>query len=396
MVIIIGSGAGSSIVAMELAKNNIPVTIFEKGPFIHSKDAFNYYDISDEGLDLLKTSCLGGSTMVSCGNAVKIFDDDLDIDLSKYYNYVENLLNVHTLNDSHFGNATSLFIEKSKELGLNVSKMPKFIYEEKCKMCGNCALGCPYDAKWTSKVFIDIAIENGAKLICDAKCLELIEENGIIKGVKVLINNEIKEFYSDIVILSAGAISSPLLLRTIGINAGQKLFFDPFVTVGGVLTDAGLNTEVQMNALVEGENFILSPHFSSLLKQNDSIKNKDIFSIMVKTPDEGKGFISDDGKVVKHNSIQDIKYLAKGVATAGLILEKVGVDPTTIASTIYRGAHPGGSIAIGEFVDNNLETKIKGLFVVDASVIPKSPGAPPILYILALSKRLADYLVEIL
>lgn len=53
------------------------------------------------------------------------------------------------------------------------------------------------------------------------------------------------------------------------------------------------------------------------------------------------------------------------------------------------GAHPGGTAAIGEAVNKNLETKIKGLFVCDASVLPTSPGLPPILAIIALSKRFA-------
>ena len=41
MVIIVGTGAGGGIIARELAKDNIDVTIIEKGPYIHSKDAFN-------------------------------------------------------------------------------------------------------------------------------------------------------------------------------------------------------------------------------------------------------------------------------------------------------------------------------------------------------------------
>ena len=113
---------------------------------------------------------------------------------------------------------------------------------------------------------------------------------------------------------------------------------------------------------------------------------------MVKTSDECKGYVDDDGEVFKTNTIQDIRYLAEGVATAGFILEKAGVDPSTIGSTVYRGAHPGGTAKIGEIVDSNQETKIEGLFVSDASVLPISPGKPPILTILALSKRLADYL----
>ena len=114
----------------------------------------------------------------------------------------------------------------------------------------------------------------------------------------------------------------------------------------------------------------------------------------LKTADEAEGYVDDDGDVVKINTIKDIRYLAEGVATAGFILEKAGVDPTTIASTLYRGAHPGGTAPIGEIVDSNQETNIKGLFVSDASVLPISPGKPPILTILALSKRLSDYLIN--
>ena len=127
---------------------------------------------------------------------------------------------------------------------------------------------------------------------------------------------------------------------------------------------------------------ILSPHYSSFIpsKIGGDVEPKDILSIMVKTSDECKGYITDDGDVVKINTINDIRYLAEGAAAAGFILEKAGVNP-------------GGSAAIGKFVDSNLETEIKGLFVDDASVLPISPGKPPILTILALSKRLADYLI---
>jgi choline dehydrogenase-like flavoprotein len=61
-------------------------------------------------------------------------------------------------------------------------------------------------------------------------------------------------------------------------------------------------------------------------------------------------------------------------------------------TTKIRGAHPGGTAAIGEVVNKNLETRIKGLFVSDASVLPTSPGLPPIVTIVALAKRLSKLL----
>ncbi|MDD4810502.1 MAG: GMC oxidoreductase, partial [Methanobacterium formicicum] len=42
--------------------------------------------------------------------------------------------------------------------------------------------------------------------------------------------------------------------------------------------------------------------------------------------------------------------------------------------------------AVGEVVDKNLETEIENLFVADASVFPRAPGAPPVLTILALAR----------
>lgn len=398
MVIIVGSGAGGAILAMELAKSNVPVTIIEKGKYIDSKDAFNYYDKYNGSVDLLTATCVGGSTMVSMANMVRALDGELydyGIDLSEEYDYVENLIKVHGLDDTHIGKGTQLFLDAAEELGLNPIKMPKAIYEEKCIQCGQCAFGCPVDAKWTGKHFVDIAIENGAEFIDEAEITGLITEDNRIKGVKFIKNGKEEILHSDTVVLSAGAIGSALILRKIGIDAGRELFFDPFVSVGGVIKDINFNTEVQMAGLVVGKNFVLSPHYSSFIpsKIGGDAEPKDILSIMVKTSDECKGYITDDGDVVKINTINDIRYLAEGAAAAGFILEKAGVNPATIASTVYRGAHPGGSAAIGKFVDSNLETEIKGLFVDDASVLPISPGKPPILTILALSKRLADYLI---
>ncbi|WP_295602885.1 GMC family oxidoreductase N-terminal domain-containing protein [uncultured Methanobrevibacter sp.] len=399
MYVIIGTGAGGAIIARELAKNNLPVTILEKGPYIKSKDAFNYYDKYNETVDLLTTTCIGGATIVSMSNMVRALDEELldyGVDLSEAYRYVEELVGVHQLDDSHIGKGTQAFLDAGEELGLNTMKMPKAIREEDCIQCGKCAFGCPADAKWSGKDFVDEAVEAGATLITEAEATEIMTENDAACGVKYIKDNQEQIIKADKVILSAGAIGSTFILRNTGISeAGRELFFDPFVSVGGYLKDVNFNTEVQMAGLVIGENFVLSPHFSSFIRANipdDNVTDNDILSIMVKTPDEAKGYIDDDGEVVKINTIQDIRYLAEGTATAGFILEKAGVDPNTIGSTVYRGAHPGGTAAIGKIVDSNLETEIENLYVCDASVLPISPGKPPILTILALAKMLADHL----
>lgn len=410
MVIVIGTGAGGAIIAMELAKANIPVTILERGPYIESKDSFEYYDMkyydkrfeNTNSLDLLKTTCIGGSTIVAAGNGVRILEDEfkeLGIDLSDEYDKIEELLGIHQMDDAHIGKGTQKFIDCANELGFDAMKMPKFIRDEDCKPCGKCSFGCPRDAKWSGKDFVDIAVENGAELVTGAEVIKIATANKSIKSVEYIKDGKDKSIESDLVILAAGAIDSAVILQKSGIDAGNRLFFDPFVSVGGVLKDINFNSETQMNGLAVGKEYILAPHFSSFIakyiKETDpEIEDKDILSIMVKVPDDMVGTVDSEGNVFKFNTIDDIRRLAQGSAAAGAILEKAGVDPTTMTSTVFRGAHPGGTAAIGEVVDKNLKTEIDGLYVSDASVIPVSPGKPPILLILALALRLANHLKE--
>ena len=410
MVIVIGTGAGGAIIAMELAKANIPVTILERGPYIESKDSFEYYDMkyydkrfeNTNSLDLLKTTCIGGSTIVAAGNGVRVLEDEfkeLGIDLSDEYDKIEELLGIHQMDDAHIGKGTQKFIDCANELGFDAIKMPKFIRDEDCKPCGKCSFGCPRDAKWSSKDFVDIAVENGAELVTGAEVIKIATANKSIKSVEYIKDGKEESIESDLVILAAGAIDSAVILQKSGIDAGNKLFFDPFVSVGGVLKDINFNSETQMNGLAVGKEYILAPHFSSFIakyiKETDpEIEDKDILSIMVKVPDDMVGTVDSEGNVFKFNTIDDIRRLAQGSAAAGAILEKAGVDPTTMTSTVFRGAHPGGTAAIGEVVDKNLKTEIDGLYVSDASVIPVSPGKPPILLILALALRLANHLKE--
>ena len=410
MVIVIGTGAGGAIIAMELAKANIPVTILERGPYIESKDSFEYYDMkyydkrfeNTNSLDLLKTTCIGGSTIVAAGNGVRVLEDEfkeLGIDLSEEYSEIEELLGIHQMDDAHIGKGTQKFIDCANELGFDAMKMPKFIRDEDCKPCGKCSFGCPRDAKWSGKDFVDIAVENGAELVTGAEVIKIATANKSIKSVEYIKDGKEDSIESDLVILAAGAIDSAVILQKSGIDAGNKLFFDPFVSVGGVLKDINFNSETQMNGLAVGKEYILAPHFSSFIakyiKETDpEIEDKDILSIMVKVPDDMVGTVDSEGNVFKFNTIDDIRRLAQGSAAAGAILEKAGVDPTTMTSTVFRGAHPGGTAAIGEVVDKNLKTEIDGLYVSDASVIPVSPGKPPILLILALALRLANHLKE--
>lgn len=392
-VIVVGSGAGGATVARELAKQGKKVTLIEKGPYTKTQYAYKHYENADVGVELLKTSCIGGTTLVTAGNAVRTCEKsfkDIGIKLEDHFKEIENEMNVSTLPDSHFGLGTKLIMEKSEYLGFKTQKMPKFILPETCKPCGKCASGCPRDSKWTSRKYVDEAVNLGVEVIDNTTITEIFVKNDELKGVK----SKDKEFSADYVILSAGGIETPRILKRSGIDAGNNLFVDTFVSVGGILRNIDFNTEVTMNALITLDDVILAPHYSAILKDKLHKYNAnegDILGLMVKIADEPSGRVLENS-VEKYSTSNDVSLLAKGSAIAGSILKETGVDPTTLTSTPARGAHPGGTAAIGQVVDKNLETEIKNLFVADASVFPKTPGAPPVLTIVALARRLGKYI----
>lgn len=392
-IIVVGSGAGGGTITRELASKGVNVILIEKGPFTKTENAYEHYDNADVGVELLQTSCIGGTTVVTAGNAVRTcqkYLKNMGIDIEDEFNEIEEEMGVSTLPDTHFGKGTKIIIDKAESMGFNTQKMPKFINPESCKPCGKCAFGCPRDSKWTSNEYVNDALDHGANVVTNTEITELITVNGEIKGVKS--NN--KEFLADIVVISAGGIETPRILRRSGIDAGNNLFVDTFVTVGGIIKGIKFKNEVQMNALIKLDDLIMAPHYSGILF--DNLKNRgasenDILGIMIKIADERSGMVRED-YIEKYSTAKDVGLLAKGSATAGAILKEAGVDPITLTSTIARGAHPGGTAAIGEVVNKNLETGISGLFAADASVFPVAPGAPPVLTIVALAKRLGKYI----
>lgn len=394
-VVVVGSGAGGGTVARELARADIQVTIIDKGPVIKSKDASECFENYRSDVEIMGASCFGGTTMVTLGNAVRTGQrtfKGMGVDLEEEFLELEQELNVGPLPDSHLGPGTNRIMEAAHNLGFNPQKMPKFIDPNLCKPCGKCAFGCKRDAKWTSIKYLQEAIESGARVIDETPVTDITTRNGTVTGVK----SYDKDFKVDLVILCAGAIATPRLLSKIGLVAGDNLFVDTFVTVGGVVKGVKFNEEVQMNALIKLDDIILSPHYSEILVEklkSFKARKKDILGMMVKIKDDASGRVTDNS-VVKHNTSRDVELLSRGSAIAGSILKEAGVDVRTLVSTPPRGAHPGGTAAMGKVVDENLETEISGLFVVDASVFPEAPGAPPVLTIIALAKRLAKYIVS--
>ncbi|MHA1829751.1 MAG: GMC family oxidoreductase N-terminal domain-containing protein [Candidatus Heimdallarchaeaceae archaeon] len=413
-IIIVGSGVGGSSLAKELSRRGKQIIIIEAGKYPKKLGtlggALNIYDKygllrSVEGTFLYRAITVGGTAVVSCGCGIRSLQKgflDFGIDLKREFVEAEEELNVERYPEEKVGKASEKLIETARKLGYQMEVMSKFINMKKCKSCGNCVLGCKYGAKWTPNSFLHQAIANGAQLISRTKVNRVLSSGGKVLGVEVIGPEGRDKIRAEKVILAAGGLGTPVILQKSGIpNAGRKLFCDLFNVTYGAIDTENINQlkEIPMaivdTQFYESEGFILSSFIDPSIQFELFTGWKSIFGklsrerslgIMTKIRDESIGRVDINGKIKKPVTMEDKKKLDRGVEIAKEILRKAGVNPKSILVTQARGAHPGGTAAIGEIIDKNLETEIKNLFVCDASVFPTAPGLPPILTIIALAK----------
>jgi len=420
--VVVGSGAGGATIAKELAERGRDVLVLEKGADEERvgtfRDAVRYYDASrvlkrprrsPEGVILWRTFMAGGSTVVSCANGLRALEPELatlGIDLTATLDAVEDELGVVEMDESLLSAGTERMREAAADLGYAFRPMPKFIDLEACRRCAHCTLGCPADAKWTARAFVAAAEDAGAAIRYRTEVTALRIEDGRIVGVTAAGPEGTHEFDADAVILAAGALATPVLLQRAGIEAGDGLFVDLFVNVYGVADESGQLLEPQMALLNDefhdSEGFILSPYLNvprevRLMEagmRGAVLPLPRTLGLMVKTTDDPAGRVHPNGEVSKPVTEADQARLDAGVERAREILVAAGADPDSIIVSKPQGAHPGGTAAIGQVVNADLQTEVEGFHVCDASVLPETPGAPPILTIVALAKRLAATLDE--
>lgn len=365
------------------------------------------YEFLTLPLTLTNIEEIGGTTTSSIGNACfscsgcysnSIMQQFEDKNLNIFEELIEasEELNVTYFPKKLWGHSTQLIAQAGEELGYIIEPMPKFINFEKCQSCGKCVNGCLFDAKWDATYFVREAVEYGAELVTEFNVFEVLHENNEVIGVVGINKNNEKVVYkAKRVVVAAGALNTPIILKNSKFkNVGSQIFFDIFTTIGGYLENAQLKNELLMGIKSEFGPYFLSPHYSMQLlplmqEKGIVVEEKDVIGIMLKFADTCIGTIDSEGNIEKTLTKLDVDLIKEGYEKAVNILLKLGVKPESIVATSLKGAHPGGTAAIGDVVDNNFETEVKGVYVSDASVIPEAPGRPPILTIVAIAKKVA-------
>ncbi|MEW6380988.1 MAG: SDR family NAD(P)-dependent oxidoreductase [bacterium] len=354
------------------------------------------------GADDRVLSALNHRVLLLIGDVSK---DNLGLSGEEYRHLAESI--DCAINIKWLSKGSKKILEASKELGYKMEPMPKFMRYNKCRRCGMCHLGCPYGAKWTSLDYLDEAVSQGADVRYETVVERVLLENGKAVGVKGKGPKGRVEIFSDVVILAAGGLGTPVILQKTGIeDAGSNFFGDLLMNTYGVTKDLSQLHE-PVKALVDTEfhkskGFILSTflqparlhRFVEAGVRGVLLPTDRTLGIMTKSADDQTGRVYLDGSYSKVVTEKDRARLREGSEIAKEILIRAGVDSKSIVVGNPVGAHPGGTAAIGKIVNSDLKTEIDNLYVCDASVFPRSVGAPPILTIAALAKRLAKTLVS--
>ncbi|MGC9027499.1 MAG: GMC family oxidoreductase N-terminal domain-containing protein [bacterium] len=419
-VIVVGSGPGGATVAKELALKHKKVLILERGSNTPIKgttlQAISMSAIPGQSLlitykmlAIMRGITTGGSSVVFYATA---FDPPFDM-LRSYNISIEDEIKeakaelpIKPLSDELMGPMSKRIMESAQALGYKWEKLPKYIYQDKCMPnCYKCNLGCPYSAKWSARMFAEQAVSHGAVLTTGALVTKVITEDHRAIGVEYKKDGVNNTAYAPIIIIAAGGIGTPVILRASGIKrAGYDFFIDPLITVIGFVNDIKGGKEVPMAAGIhfEDEGYMMTdmtvPNVLYMFFAGQVLRLHRLFShskalqIMIKIKDDLGGRLTDSGGVRKHLTNNDMKKINDGASRAEKILRHAGAYG--IFRSWYVASHPGGTAKIGDIVDANLQTEYKGLYICDASVIPQSWGRPPSLTLIGLGKRLARHLIQ--
>ena len=418
-VIVVGSGPGGATVAKELSQRNKKVLILEwgdndplTGSFWQGAKTLLFPGRSmlftRQMLGLVRGITTGGSTIHYYATSFPVPFDMLKsygIDIRDEVKELREELPVAPLKDEMVGPMSTRLMESAQDLGYDWNKLNKFMYQDRWKpgyRFGH--YGDPLRVKWSARMYIEEAVTKGAKLINGAKVKRVLFEGNKATGVEFLIGKAKYKAFAPKIIIAAGGIGSPVILRASGIEkAGYNFFFDPLIGVRGTVKDIEVPTsEIPMTAGVhiEDEGYMMTdmshPFATTAMFAAGAFRFHKILSrpstlqIMVKAKDELGGRLTDAGGVRKYLDKNEKLKLQRGYERARDILKNAGAKD--IFKTQYLAAHPGGTVKIGELIDSNLMTQYDNLFVCDCSVIPEAWGMPPTTTIIGLGKRLAKYL----
>lgn len=270
-VVVVGSGAGGSVVARELARAGHDVVVLEEGPYFNRRDFQGplserlrrlYRDggmtftVGTPVISLPMGRGVGGSTLINSGTCFRTPEAVLagwragagvelpEPELEDAFADVEATLKVAPVPAQIMGANGEILDRGRRALGLSGGPIRRNAIG--CHGSGVCAFGCPLDAKLGAHLtYLPQAVAAGARVVTGARVERVIVESGRAVGVRGWVIDAESgrrlhrlEVRADAVVLAAGAVHTPdLLLRNrlggAGSQVGRNLRIHPGLGVLG-------------------------------------------------------------------------------------------------------------------------------------------------------------------
>ncbi len=425
-VVVVGSGPGGATLARQLARAGRRVLLLERGRDWRRSPLYGTYPgallyadkhallFTREGLNIVRPLMLGGATSMYCGCSAppaSWWRERWGIDLEGHAREAAAELGVAPLPPELRGEASTRLAQAGTALGMDWQPQDKFMSPGRTGPfdCGaRCMLGCRCGAKWNAAEYVDDAVAAGAGLLTGARVERVLVQDGVARGVRGRIGRRELEVEAGTVVVAAGGIGTPVLLRNSGLAAaGQGMAMDTTAMVYGLSPEGGIGQDPPMTWSAPDDD--LGVLYSTLIDPwlmypiVMAVKGPAYpftwprwgrtLGVMIKLTDELSGEVDERGGVSKGLTAADRERLRAAEEVAGRILRQAGCRPDSILTTPLRGTHPSATVRIGDMLGTDLQTEVRGLYVCDASVFPRALGRPTVLTIIALARRLAQQLL---
>jgi choline dehydrogenase-like flavoprotein len=270
-VVVVGSGAGGSVIADALAGWGYDVVVIEQGPY-ETSETFRQNEMrmmqklfqqsgtaatKDLSFVLLAGRGGGGGTTVNWNTCLKPptrilseWENEFGIEgvagpeFASYLDEVWRIMGVNA-NESQRNRNNGVLWDGCRALGY-VQGSDYHLIERNAigcqQRCDYCTYGCIYSAKQSTTMnYLPSAQKKGARFVFDARAEQVVIEGGTAKGVVATCESNGRESRLEVsaraVVVASGGIETPALLLRSEVkdkNVGRYLRLDPTVAMGGI------------------------------------------------------------------------------------------------------------------------------------------------------------------